>query len=122
MQELTRRREDAKKRNKNVMSDQFWDEPEAGQNGVCNGRPEQNLCGFASLREALFFIHGNGVRCKPVADRRSDRRRTARNGAPVCHRLKPCLSATPVRSVEGECARSPSRHSQSRSQTGAPVR
>ena len=30
------------------------------------------------------------------------------NGVLVCHRLKPCLSATPVRSVEGECARSPS--------------
>ena len=76
MQELTRRREDAKKRNKNVMSDQFWDEPEAGQNGVGNGRPEQNLC-VAPWREALFFIHGNGVRCKPVADRRSGCWRTA---------------------------------------------
>ena len=48
-------------------------------------------------------------------------RANGNNGTPVCHRLKPCLSATPVRSVEGECARSPSRHTQSRSQTGAPA-
>ena len=43
MQKLTQRRKDAKKRNKNVISDQFWDEPESGRNGVGNGRPEQNL-------------------------------------------------------------------------------
>jgi len=77
MQKLTRRREDAKKMNKKVISDQFWDEPEAGRNGVGNGRPEQDLCVFASRRESLFFVSKNGVRCKPVTDRRSGRRRTA---------------------------------------------
>ena len=78
MQKLTRRREDAKKMNKKVISDQFWDEPEAGRNGVGNGRPEQDLCVFASRRESLFFVSKNGVRCKPVTDRRSVPRTSGR--------------------------------------------
>ena len=110
----------SKKMNKKVISDQFWDEPEAGRNGVGNGRPEQDLCVFASRRESLFFVSKNGVRCKPVTDRRSVPRANGNNGAPVCRRLKPCLSATPIRSVEGEGVRNPNRHTQSRSQTGAP--
>ncbi len=114
-------REDAKKMNKKVISDQFWDEPEAGRNGMGNGRPEQDLCVFASWRESVFFVSKNGVRCKPVTDRRSVPQANGNNGAPVCRRLKPCLSATPIRSVEGEGVRNPSRHTQSRSQTGAPA-
>ena len=63
----------SKKMNENVIPDQFWDEPEAGRNAVGDGRPEQNLCVFASWRESLFFVPKNGVRCKPVTDRRSGR-------------------------------------------------
>ena len=37
----------------------------------------QNKTFFASRRESLFFVSKNGVRCKPVTDRRSGRRRTA---------------------------------------------
>ena len=61
MQKLTQRRKDAKKRNKNVISDQFWDQPESGRNGVGNGRPEQDLCVLASWRESLFFVPKNGA-------------------------------------------------------------
>ena len=43
------------------------------------------------------------------------------NGAPVCDRLKAYLSATPAKSAETERTRSASRHTQSRSQTGAPI-
>ena len=49
-QGLTRRRGDAEM-NQNIISDQFWGEPEEGRNGVVNGLPEQNLCVFASWRE-----------------------------------------------------------------------
>jgi len=37
--------------NENVISDQFWGEPHEGRNGVVNGRPDENLCVFASWRE-----------------------------------------------------------------------
>jgi len=43
-------------------------------------------------------------------------RANANNGAPVCHRLKPYLAATPGSSAEGERARSTSTHTQSRPQ------
>ena len=49
-------------------------------------------------------------------------RANGNNGAPVCHRFKPCLSAASIRSVKGECTRRPSRHTQSRSLTGVPFR
>jgi len=50
-QGLTRRRGDAEM-NQNIISDQFRGEPHEGRNGVVNGRPNKNLCVFASWREA----------------------------------------------------------------------
>ena len=54
----TLRRKD-KEMNQNVISDQFWGEPEAGRNGVLNGCPDKNLCVFASWREDKTSNNGN---------------------------------------------------------------